>query len=163
MASTNKKVLLTRFDREPLEGFVQTPEGLEADALELMRPDGSLVVLPWDDVKVVCFVRDFGKGETWRDTRSFASRPKAAGLWVKLTFRDGDWVEGVVPNNLMQLERGGFQVAPPDPSFQNQRLFAPRPALAGVEVLGVIGTSHRRVSKRPTRPIVEEGQMEMFQ
>jgi hypothetical protein len=159
LSSSNKKVLVARFERETLQGFVQTPGGLEGEAVELLRPEGSLVRVPFSETKVVCFVRDFESGETWREHRSFATRPKTAGLWVRFKFRDGDWLEGIVANNLLQIESAGFNSIPPDPSFQNQRIFVPRAALAGVEVLGVIGSPlRRRISKKPG----EDGQLKMF-
>lgn len=157
--ASNKKVLLVRFERESLQGFVQTPSGLAGDAIELLRPDGSLARVPFAETKLVCFVRDFESGETWRDHPGFATRPKTAGLWVRFRFRDGDWLEGLLPNNLLQLEPSGFSFIPPDPSFQNQRIFVPRTALSGVEVLGVIGSPWRRRTAKPTQ---DQGQLKMF-
>lgn len=157
-SSSNKKVLVVRFDRETLAGFVQTPGGLEGDRVELLQPDGSLVQVPFSETKLVCFVRDFEAGETWPEHRSFATRPKSSGLWARFRFRDGDWLEGILPNNLLQMEAGGFSAIPPDPSFQNQRIFVPRAALSSVEVLGVIGSPLRR---RPARKEPED-QLKMF-
>ena len=162
MAQTaNKKVLVARFDRETLRGFVQSPGGLATDQLELLTPDGSLVKIPYSEMKAVCFVRDFDSGETWREHRTFSTRPKSAGLWVRLRFRDGDSLEGMFPNNLMTVETGGFSIVPPDPTFQNQRIFVPRAALEDVQVLGVIGSPLRRRSVKKTQK--EEGQLEMFE
>jgi hypothetical protein len=158
-ASTNKKVLVARFDRETLFGFVLSPSGLESDALELLTAEGSVLNIPFQDVKAVCFVRDFEAGDTWREHRAFLTRPKSAGLWLKLRFRDGDTLEGMLPNNLMQLDATGFSIVPPDPTFQNQRIFVPRLAVTDVQVLGVVGTSQRR---RTTKPVAKEGQLEMF-
>ena len=157
--ASNKKVLVSRFDRESLQGFVQTPAGLEGEAIELLRPEGSLVRVPFAETKLVCFVRDFDAGETWQEHRAFASRPKTAGLWVRFRLRDGDWLEGILPNNLLQIEVAGFSAVPADPSYQNQRIFVPRLALSGVEVLGVIGSSLRR---RPTKKPADEDQLKMF-
>ena len=159
-ASTNKKVLVARFDRETLQGFVQTPGGLGPDAVELLTPEGTLVRIPYSETKAVCFVRDFEGGESWRKHRAFQTRPKSPGLWVRLRFRDGDSLEGMLANNLLLVEPGGFSVVPPDPTFQNQRVFVPREALGGVEVLGVIGSSLRkRAAKRPD----EDQQLQMFE
>lgn len=157
--ASNKKVLIARFERESLQGFVQTPAGLEGDAVELLRPEGSLLRIPFAETKLVCFVRDFEAGETWQDHRAFATRPKTAGLWVRFRFRDGDWLEGILPNNLLQIETAGFSAVPAGPSVQNQRIFVPRLALASVEVLGVIGSSVRR---RPARKPEDDGQLKMF-
>jgi len=62
-------------------------------------------------------------------------------------------------NNLMQVEASGFSIVPPDPTFQNQRIYVPRAALSEVQVLGVIGSSLRR---RPKPAVKGEGQLEMF-
>ena len=161
--STNKKVLVGRFERDALEGFVQIPGGLEGDAVELLRADGSFVRVPVNDTKVVCFVRDFGNGETWREHRAFATRPKTGGLWVRLSFRDGDWLEGILPNNLLHIDIAGFTLIPPDPSFHNQRIFVPKLALSNVEVLGVIGSPLRRKpAKKGSEGQPLEGQLKMF-
>ena len=155
--SSNKKVFLARFDRESLRGFVQTPGGFGGDSVELLTPEGSIVQVPYSETKAICFVRDLDGPETWREQRSFAARPKSTGLWVRLAFRDGDAIEGMIPNSLMQVEASGFSIIPPDPTFQNQRIFVPRAALADVQVLGVIGSP---LKKKPVKK--EEGQMEMF-
>lgn len=157
--SAHKKVLVSRFDREPVQGFVQSPE-TQQDVLEVLTADGSLLKIPVSETKAICFVRDFEDGETWKKHRQFSARPKMGGLWVRLKFRDGDWLEGIVPNNLLQLEAGGFGLVPPDPTFQNQRIWVPRPALEGVEVLGVIGSPLRR---RKPEEKVDEGQLRMFE
>ena len=49
-------------------------------------------------------------------------------------------MEGILPNNLLQIESHGFMVVPPDPYGNRQRVFVPRAALLGVEVLGVVGS-----------------------
>ena len=150
---------MVRFDRETLAGFVQTPGGLEGDHVELLRPEGNLLQVPFAETRLVCFVRDFEGGETWRDHRAFATRPKSPGLWARFRFRDGEWLEGILPNNLLQVEAAGFHAIPPDPSFQNQRIFVPREAVSSVEVLGVIGSPLRR---RPARKESED-QLKMFE
>jgi len=157
--STNKKVLLARFDREPVEGFVQASAGFDGDTIEVLSPSGTLVRVPVSETKAVCFVRDFDAGETWRQHRTFLARPKMPGIWVRLLFRDGDSMEGMLPNNIMLVDPAGFSIIPPDPTFQNQRIFVPRLALREVQVLGVVGSPLRRhPSKKPDK----EGQLEMF-
>jgi Family of unknown function (DUF6982) len=149
--STNKKVLVVRFDREPVEGFVQST----ADPIEVLTPEGNLLKIPATETKVVCFVRDFDGNLPWPPVqRTFLARPKTPGIWVKLLFRDGDTLEGVLANNLVLLEPGGFSILPPD----STRIYAPRQSLREVQVLGVIGSSARRkTAKKPA-----EGQLEMF-
>jgi hypothetical protein len=156
--SAHKKVLVSRFDREPVEGFIQFQDA-QSEALEVLKSDGSLVKVALDETKALCFVRDFAIGEVWKQHRAFSVRPKMPGLWVRLWFRDGESLEGIVPNNLLQVETTGFSIIPPDPTFQNQKIWAPRSALNRVEVLGVIGSPLRR----KTPPKVDEGQLTMFE
>jgi len=157
--STNKKVLLARFDREPIEGFVQASAGFDGESIDVLTPSGSLLRIPVSDTKAVCFVRDFESGYTWRQHRTFLTRPKTPGIWVRLLFRDGDSVEGMIGNNLMLVDPAGFSIIPPDPTFQNQRIFVPRSALKEVQVLGVVGSPLKR---RPSKKPPAEDQLEMF-
>ena len=78
---------------------------------------------------------------------------------MRLLFRDGDSMEGMLPNNMMLVEPAGFSIIPPDPTFQNQRIFVPRAALREVQVLGVVGSPLKR---RPAKKSAGEGQLEMF-
>lgn len=157
--STHKKVLISRFDRETLSGFVNPQGYLLSDGLELMTQSGSVSTVPYNEVKLVCFVRDFGQGEPRKEMRLFTTRPKLEGLWLRMYFRDGDVMDGILSNNLLQLDSAGFSVVPPDPGFQNQRIFVPKAALSRVEVLGVVGSPLR--SPRRAKPVPKE-QIEMF-
>ena len=156
--STNKRVLISRFDREALSGFVNPQNYLLPEGLEVLSQDGAVTILPYSEVKLVCFVRDFQQGEPRKELRLFTTRPKMEGLWIRMRFRDGDAMDGLLTNNLLLLEPYGFSVIPPDPGFQNQRVFIPKAALSGVQVLGVIGSPLRI---RKTKPTAKE-QIEMF-
>jgi hypothetical protein len=159
-SSTNKKVIVLRYERDPVPGFVQTPGGLGVDALELLSPGGTVQRVPYNEVKAVCFVRDFEDGDGWQKNRAYAARPKTPGLWVKLTFHDGDTSEGVIANNLLAVEPGGFQVILPDPTLAGQRVFVPKEALKEIAVLGVVGIAAK---KRPAKVTVDaDGQMGLF-
>jgi len=157
--STNKKVLVARFDRESLSGFVNPQSYLLADGLELLTQDGTVSIVPYGDIKLVCFVRDFQQGEPRKELRLFTTRPKMEGLWIRMRFRDGDAMDGVLPNNLLQLDAQGFSVIPPDPGFQNQRIFVPKAALSAIQVLGVVGSPLR--IKKPKAPA--KAQIELFE
>ncbi|HWY48019.1 MAG TPA: hypothetical protein VNX70_11590 [Bryobacteraceae bacterium] len=157
--STNKKVLVSRFDREPLSGFVNPQNYLLQDGLELLSQEGAVTIVPYGDVKLVCFVRDFQQGEPRKELRLFTTRPKMEGLWIRMRFRDGDAMDGLLSNNLLQLEPYGFSVIPPDPGFQNQRVFIPRAAVTEVQVMGVIGSPLRT---RKTKPAPKE-QIDLFE
>jgi len=154
--STNKKVLVRRYERETLPGWVKPSSLLQPEGVELLSLLGDVQILPYTEVKAIYFVRDWDGGLGER--HEFQNRPKMAGLWVLLRFRDGESLEGIVPNNLMSLDPGGFSVIPPDPFGNTQRLFVPRSALVGVEVLGVVGSP---LKKRKQKKDVE-GQGGLF-
>jgi hypothetical protein len=157
--STNKKVLVARFDRETLTGFVNPQTYLQPSGLELLTTLGTVVMVPYNEVKTLSFVRDFDQADPRREMRQFTTRPKMEGLWVRLRFRDGDAMDGLLANNLLQLETQGFTIIPPDPGFQNQRVFVPKAALLEVQVLGVVGSPLRK-GRRP-KPAPAE-QLEIF-
>ena len=157
--STHKKVLVSRFDRDTLSGFVN-PQGYQlAEGLELMTQGGSVSIIPYAEVKLVCFVRDFQQGEPRKELRLFTTRPKMEGLWLRMHFRDGDAMDGILSNNLLHLDQYGFSVVPPDPGFQNQRIFVPKVALSRIQVLGVVGSPLRH----PRKPkLTAKEQIELF-
>jgi hypothetical protein len=141
--STTKKAIVRRYEKESLAGYVNPASYLQPAGVELLSAQGTVFIVPYEDIKTVSFVRDFeGAGEPGR--RVFNTRPKMEGLWVSLQFRDGEVMEGIMPNNLLQLEPRGFTVIPPDPYSNNQRVFIPRAAVQSVEVLGVVGSPLRR-------------------
>ncbi len=151
--STTKKVRITRFDREPVVGYVNPQTYLRGNGVELLTPEGGFSLIPYQDVKAVCFVRDFEAPEPPQERKTFHTRPKMDGLWVRLRFRDGEIMDGILSNNLLHLEPYGFTLTPPDPTSNNQRLFLPRAALTDFQVLGVVGSPLRR---RRAKPAAEE-------
>jgi hypothetical protein len=158
-ASTNKKVVIRRFDREPVAGFVNPQTYLQPGGVEVLSLSGSLTAIPYDEAKAVCFVRDFDVATPPPERRVFNTRPRLNGIWVRMRFRDGELMDGLLANNLLQLEPYGFTVVPPNPSSNNQKIFVPRAALADLQVLGVVGSPLR---PRPPKPKPKE-QIELFE
>ncbi len=131
-----------------MPGFVNPASFLQPGGVELLSGDGHAAAVPYGEIKFVSFVREFeGEGEPERP--NFQTRPKVAGLWVNLRFRDGSLLEGIIPNNLMLLEPLGFTVTPPDSAGNLQRLWVPRHSLMAVEVLGVVGSPLRQRKPKP--------------
>jgi hypothetical protein len=150
-ASTTKKALIRRYDRETLAGYVNPASFLQPDGVELLSDQGHASIVPYREIKLVAFVKEF-EGAADPQRQVFLTRPKMAGLWVNLRFRDGGVLEGIIPNNLMQLEGSGFTVIPPDSFGNQQRVWAPRISLVAVEVLGVVGSPlKKRKAKQPAK------------
>jgi hypothetical protein len=151
--STVKKVLIRRFDREPLTGFVNAQSYLQPSGVELLAPNGALATVPYSEIKAVCFVRDFDSAEPAPERKVFNTRPKTDGLWVRMQLRDGEVLDGILSNNLLQLTPEGFTVIPPDAYSNNQKLFVPRAALTEFNVLGVVGSP---LTRRKAKPAPQE-------
>ncbi len=147
--STSKKVLIRRFDRDTVAGFVN-PQSWQQDAgLEVLSQQGVVMLIPYQHVKAVYFVRDFA--ESPAEAPVFNTRPKMHGVWVRLRFRDGELMDGLVPNNLLHIEPNGFTLVPPNPTSNQQRVFVPRAALEEVTVLGVVGSPLKQAAKPKAR------------
>lgn len=147
-ASTNKKAMVQRFDRESLYGYLNLATYLQPKGIELLNQSGNLLMLPYEDIKSVSLVRDF-EGPDPSEKRLFTTRPKHAGLWVRMRFRDNEELDGLLANNLLLLDPYGFTFTPPDPSSNAQKVFVPRQALAEFHVLAVVGSPQRRSKPKP--------------
>jgi hypothetical protein len=158
--STTKKVMVRRFDREPLPGFVSPQSYLQPGGVELLKPDGTVVLIPYQELKTVCFVKDFETSDEAPERKVFLTRPKMDGLWVRMRFRDGEVMDGILSNNLLQWEAYGFNVVPPEPYSNNQRIFLPRQAVTEIHVLGVVGSPLTRRRRRPPTPKEQIGLFE---
>ena len=120
--STTKKVRISRFDREALVGFVNPQTYLRPSGVELLTPDGNFSVVPYDEVKTVQFVKDFEPPDPASERKVFSTRPKMDGLWVRVKFRDGEVMDGILANNLLLLEAQGFTLVPPGPLREQSAL-----------------------------------------
>ena len=159
MVSTHKKVIVRKMDRDNVNGYVSPANFLVEGKLEMLNTAGNVVGIDLRDIKIVYFVREFTEtGAPQRKT--FANRPRTEGLWVRLKFKDGEVMEGLMPNDLTQVLAEGFLVNPPDLRANTQRMFVPRMALAGLTVLGVIGVGRGRKRKAAAADV---GQVPMFE
>lgn len=150
--STTKKAVIRRYEREPLAGYINPLSFQQPSGVEILTAEGNISTVPYAEIKSIVFVRDFHAPPD-DERHVFLTRPKMEGLWVSLTFRDGDVMEGVMANNLLQVEHYGFTIIPPDPYSNNQRFFVPRSSLRQVQVLGVVGSP---LKKRKAKPAVKD-------
>lgn len=149
MPSTHKKVVVRKMDRDTINGYVSPANFVHEGKLELLNTAGNVVAIDLRDIKAVYFVREFGDSESLT-RKTFTTRPRTEGLWVRLKFKDNEVLEGMMPNELVQSSVEGFLVNPPDLRSNTQRIFVPRNALESVNVLAVIGATRRRRKGLPT-------------
>ena len=156
MPSTHKKVVVRKLDRDTMNGYLGSHFVVEGK-LELLNAAGNAVAMDLKDIKLVYFVRDWADSDTFT-RKTFATRPRTEGLWVRLNFRDNESLEAMMPNDLTQVSGDGVLVIPPDTRGNLQRIFVPRSSLNSVTVLAVIGGP----AARRRRPAVPEEQVPMF-
>jgi hypothetical protein len=158
MPSTHKKVIVRKMDRDSVTGYVSPSQFVNEGKLELLNTSGNVVAIELREIKGVYFVREFGDSESLT-RKTFTSRPRSEGLWVRLRFKDNEILEGLMPSDLTQNMAEGYLVNPPDQRSNTQRIFVPRTALESLTVLAVIGAG-----RRPRRAAAgDQQQVPMFE
>ena len=157
MPSTHKKVIVRKMDRDSVNGFVSPTSYVVEGKLEMLNTAGNVVQIELRDIKGIYFVREFGEAEAL-SRKTFTTRPRTEGLWVRLRFKDNEVLEGMMPNDLSQITAEGFLVNPPDSRSNTQRIFVPRTALSEITVLAVIGGP----AGRRRKPAAADSQVPMF-
>jgi hypothetical protein len=143
MPSTHKKVIVRKMDRDSVNGYVAPANFVREGKLELLNTAGNEMSIDLRDIKGVFFVREFGDSGVL-SRKTFTSRPRTEGLWVRLKFKDNEVMEGMMPNDLSLTTAEGFLINPPDLRANTQRIFVPRTALESLTVLAVIGATRRQ-------------------
>ena len=148
MPSTHKKVIVRKMGRDSIGGYVAPAHFVVDGKLELLNPSGKVVLIELAEIKSVDFVRDFSD-TTAVGRKTFTSRPRTEGLWVRLRFIDNDVIEGLMANDLTQMAPEGYLITPPDTRGNTQRVFVPRTSLIELNVLAVIGRpeSHKKTAE----------------
>ncbi|MGH9684549.1 MAG: DUF6982 domain-containing protein [Candidatus Acidiferrales bacterium] len=159
-SSTHKKVVILLLNGTNTRGYVDPTRLGRSETIDLLTTDGEHRVIPLSDVKSVYFVREF-VDPFEPERKTFLSRPKLDGLWVRLRFRDDDVMEGTVPNDLLDMLDTGVQLTPPDLHGNSLRMFIPRSALAEMKVLGVVGLA-RQAAKEAKATAVAAAQEKLF-
>lgn len=151
MSAGRKKVLVRRFSRDFVAGYLPASNFVQNDALELLDLSGRVTPLPLTEIKMVLFVRDFNLNE--RDPernlrKTFLAKPRTEGLFIRLKLRDEDILEGLAPLDLSLLDSAmqdqGIQFTPPDVRSNVQRIFVPRRAIESLDLLAVVTTPSKK-------------------
>jgi hypothetical protein len=148
MAVSRKKVIVRKLSRDWLCGYLPPADFVQEEEIQLLDLTGKLISIAAAEVKWVCFVRDFQSGDASQPERllrkTFVTRPRSEGLWIRARLKDNDVIEGLAQNDLTLLEGEGLFLAPPDTRSNTQRIFLPRQVVAELEILAVIKTGVRR-------------------
>jgi len=150
MASARKPVIVRKFSRDWFAGYVGLNFGQQQAELEVLDLTGKVVRVAWEHVKWICYVRDLpgNSGDQTNPERllrkRFSLRPRAAGLWLRLTLADEDELEGLAANDRSLVDGAGLLLTPPDTRSNTQRIYVPRQAIQAMEVLSLIGAASRK-------------------
>jgi hypothetical protein len=150
MASLRKPVIVRKFSRDWTAGYAEPGFSRDATELEMLDLTGKVLRIAWDQVKWVCYVRDFPSGSSDQANperllhKRFAVRPRSAGLWLRMTLTDGEELEGLAANDRSLVDGAGLLLTPPDTRSNTQRIYVPRQAIQTLEVLSLIGVAARR-------------------
>jgi hypothetical protein len=157
MASARKPVIVRKFSRDWFAGYAAPVFPPEADELEILDQTGKVLRMGWDQVKWICYVRDFpsAMSEPANPERllhkRFTVRPRSAGVWLRMTLTDGDELEGLAANDRSLINGAGLLLTPPDTRSNTQRIYVPRQSIQSLEVVSLIGAAARKraVTARP--------------
>jgi hypothetical protein len=158
MPSSRKKVIVRKLSREWLAGYLPHADFAHQGRIEMLDLAGKVVTLPLEEIKWLCYVRDFNSGEVDNPEsllrKSYAGRPRTEGLWLRLRLIDSDSIEGLAANDLTLLDSSGIFLVPPDIRSNTQRMFIPRSSIAEFMVVATIASPARR--KADGRPHQED-------
>jgi len=160
MSSSRKKAIVRRLTRDWVAGYVSSAGFTRQGAVEILDLSGKVLAVPLQEVKWICFVRDFNSGEVDNPERfvrkTYSGRPRSEGLWLRVHLKDGDSLEGVTENNIALLDADGFFLTPPDTRSNTQRVWLPRTSLTEMEVVAVIGGASRKKPSGAVKPQEEQ-------
>src|SRR5664279_3795904 len=130
MSNSPKKVLVRRFSGDTLPGYLPQAAFVRNHSIDLLDLSGRLISLLLSDIKTVCYVRDFNLSDAVNPERltrrTFLARPRTEGLWLRITFKTGDLIEGLAPTNRYLLDAladdDGLFLTPPDTRSNTQRI-----------------------------------------
>jgi len=156
MGSLRKPVIVRKFSRDWVAGYAAAGFDQDATSLELLDVAGKTLLIAWEAVKWVCYVRDLPSpgGDRTNPERllhkRFSVRPRSSGLWLRLTLTDGDEFEGLAANDRTLVDGAGLMLTPPDTRSNTQRIYIPRQAIQTLEVVSLIGAGrHHRRAETP--------------
>lgn len=142
-ATTHKKATVVLLDKSRLQGYLNPATLGQTTSVEFLTREGEYLTLDLVKIKSIHFVREFTNHHE-PERKAFLSRPKLDGLWVRCQFRDGDSIEGIISNNLVEMLENGVRLTPPDLHGNSLWVFIPHMALTEIKVLGVVGIARRQ-------------------
>lgn len=156
MSIARKKVVVRKWTGECLPGYLTPPTSASPGHITFLALDGKVASVPVEEVKWVCFVRDFTGGEPNHPDRllqkAFVRRPRSPGVWFRIRLQDNDVIEGLAQNDISLLDSSGLNFSPPDTRSNTQRMIVPRSAIRELEVLAVVRSGGAKLPSVSLQP-----------
>jgi len=137
-------MLVIQFGDRTVKGYTDIQEWPSAQSLDfnvkkpVFRRIGAseLESIPLEGVKAIFFVKSF-EGKWHDDLRFHDHLPAPDCLWVRVTFLDGEIIEGLIANDQNFVIRAGFYMAPIDPEGNNWLIYVLKNKLKELQILGL--------------------------
>ncbi len=133
-----------------IRGHLETPvwENLEdllrhapvgpPEVFRVQRLDTGVVEdIPATDAKAVFFVKSFEGNHRHNELKFYTRAAIVYGIWVRIEFKDGEVMEGIIHNSIHYLIDSGFFLLPTDPGCNNKLVYVVKKWLKDCRVLGV--------------------------
>lgn len=147
--SIQEKVVI-QFGNKTIKGYLEAPVGNTIEDLLSNAPSSSPETLrirlrdsdiveevSIKDVKAVFYVNSFEGDPNRKEIQFYTRAPIVHGVWMRLQFRDGEVMEGLVHNSLRYLIDPGFFVLPTDPGSNNKLVYVMKAWLTDHRILGM--------------------------
>jgi hypothetical protein len=148
--SRSAEKVVIQFGNDTIKGYLKTSAGESVEDLLHNAPKRApkcLRILRLDtdkeedievrNAKAVFYVNTF-EGDAQHTPLRFHQRaPIVHGIWVRIDFRDGEVIEGIVHNSIRYLTDEGFFVVPTDPGSNNRLIYVLKSSIRDYRVLGM--------------------------
>ena len=170
MASAQKKVVVRQTGGRLAWGYLPQGGFVRDGQVGLIEVDARAKLLDLSEIETIAYVRDFNLEDAEEPERmgrrSFPARPRGEGLWVRVAFREAAALEGLVSFEMgcidRLLEDQGVFLVPPDGRGNTLRVFVPRAAMMGMEVLGWVTSPTKKLAEKAAKEMAKALQGGLF-
>jgi hypothetical protein len=170
MAAAQKKVVVRLSGGGLAWGYLPQSGFVRDGQVELIEVDARAKLLELSEIETIAYVKDFNLDDKVEPEqigrRTFPARPRGEGLWVRVELRELAPLEGLVSFGMgfvdqLLTDRGVF-LTPPDGRGNTVRLFVPRTALRGIEVLGWVTSPTKKLAEKTAKEMAQALQGGLF-
>jgi len=156
MGDAQKKVVVRKFSGELVWGYLPQTGFVNGGVVEMLTVESRVIWLVMSEIRWIATVRDWNLEDSLAadqvGRRSFLGRPRGHGLWLRVTFVDGQFQEGLAHFDTGfldgMMQDGGIRMTVPEARSNTQSLFIPRSAIEGVVALGAVLAPAKRKARR---------------